>query len=108
MTSGIGGSGPVGPGQGPGPAGEVGEAGAAAEAPGAPEVGQAGAAAEPDAVARLAADLDAGRITPEQALAQLIDGSVAGMPAADAAELRSLLEDLVAADPYLGGLLGGG
>ncbi len=103
MTSvgGPGGSGPIGPG-GPvdGP-----------EGPGAAEGAEATAEATPAAatarVDQLAADLDAGKITPEQAMAALIDESVAGLPPAQQAEVRRLMEDVVAADPYLGGLLGG-
>jgi hypothetical protein len=63
-------------------------------------------AVDTDAVARLAADLDAGRITPEQAMARLVEDSVAGLPPAEQAELRGMMEDLIANDPYLSGILG--
>lgn len=105
-AGGAGGSGPIGPG-GPvdGPDGPEGP-GAARGADAAAESPAAGAAPT-DRVNQLAADLDAGRITPEQAMAALIDESVAGLPPAEQAEVRRLMEDVVAADPYLGGLLGG-
>lgn len=95
------GPGPVGPSKG---AGDV----AAPEGAGASGAIERGDHAEAAAkVDQLAADLDAGRITPEEAMARLIDESLAGLPAAEQAELRALMEDVVAADPYLGGLLGG-
>jgi hypothetical protein len=99
-AGGAGGSGPIGPG-GPvdGPEG----VGPADGAEAAAETSPAAATARVD---QLAADLDAGKITPEQAMAALIDESVAGLPPAEQAEVRRLMEDVVAADPYLGGLLG--
>jgi hypothetical protein len=120
MTSigGVGGpggpSGPGGPGgadrpDGPGAAdgtGAIDEQAPAADAGAAGGV-EGGVAAEGgDPIARMAADLDAGRITPEEAMARLVDQSVAGLPPAEQAEMRSLMEDLIASDPYLGGLLG--
>ncbi|MCL4227844.1 MAG: hypothetical protein KJZ91_25545 [Myxococcales bacterium] len=64
------------------------------------------ATGQTDALAGLAADLDAGRVTPEEAMARLVDDAVAGLPPAEQAELRGMMEDLIASDPYLGGLLG--
>jgi hypothetical protein len=95
------GPGPVGPADGPGDITAPEGAGEAEALQG----GERGEAATK--VDQLAADLDAGRITPEQAMAALIDESLAGLPASEQAELRALMEDVVAADPYLGGLLGG-
>jgi hypothetical protein len=54
----------------------------------------------------LAADLAAGRLTPREAVDRLAD-QIAGahnLDAAERAELRELLADLVANDPYLSGL----
>lgn len=116
MTSGIQGpGGPRGPGglEGPGEVGATGAAGGAVAA----EVERLRAAGEAEAVgdlAAIAAELDAGRITGDEAIARLIAGvgGAAGEPGSvDAAELRALLADLVEADPYLAELarrLGGG
>lgn len=108
MSSGIGGiggpggSGPVDPTKGVDGAADAGavEGADAVETPAAP-----GAT---DPIAQLAADLDAGRITPEQAMARLVDDSVAGLPPSEQAELRGMMEDLIASDPYLSGILGTG
>jgi hypothetical protein len=62
------------------------------------------AAGPSDRAAELAAALDAGQLPPDAALAQLVDDAVAGLPADEAAELRALLADAMAADPYLAGL----
>lgn len=113
MTSGIQGpGGPRGPGGAPGPgdATEVGGAGAAIAA----EVERLRAAGEAGPVgdlAAIAADLDAGTITGDEAIARLIAGVGGAAGDLDAAELRALLADLVEADPYLAELarrLGGG
>lgn len=64
----------------------------------------AGDAAPTDRAAELAAALDAGQLPPDAALAQLVDDAVAGLPADEAAELRALLADALASDPYLAGL----
>src|SRR5262245_51095629 len=111
MTSGISGSGgpggPKGPGATDGPA-DVDEADAV-EA-GAPlEVHAARAAAasgvEASGVDRIAADLDAGRITGREALDRLIDEAVPGeLGAEERAELRQAMADLIAHDPHLAGL----
>lgn len=103
-AGGAGGSGPIGPG-GPvdGPEGPEG----VGPADGADAAAESSPAAATARVDQLAADLDAGKITPEQAMAALIDESVAGLPPAEQAEVRRLMEDVVASDPYLGGLLGG-
>ena len=104
--------GPGGPG-GPGPidptggAGQVDEAGAA-EGAGASGRMEGVGTVDTDAIAQLAADLDAGRITPEQAMSRLVEDSVAGLPTAEQAELRGMMEELIASDPYLSGILGTG
>lgn len=62
----------------------------------------------PAQVDALAAALDAGQITPEQALQQLLDERIsADLAPADRAELRAMLTELAAEDPYLSGLLAG-
>ena len=56
----------------------------------------------------IAADIAAGKMTPQEAVERMVD-EIAGhedLAAADRAELRELLADLVANDPYLSGLLG--
>ena len=60
--------------------------------------------AAPDAVSSLAAAVDAGTITADAAVHQLIERSVAGLPAEQAAELRAAMAELMADDPYLSGL----
>ena len=119
MSSGIqgpgGAGGPTGPGGPGGPAGvdgvddvgDVGDAGDVRDVAGArtDAARGAGAAGGADPVVALAADLDAGRITPEQALARLLDDGLAGdVDPAQRAELEALFADLLANDPYLAGL----
>ena len=87
-----GGAGIDGPG-GPGEAGSV-----------ATSTATSGAAAS-DRAAELAAAVDAGTMTPEQAMSQLIDDAVADLPPDEAAELRALMTDFLGEDPYLTGLL---
>jgi len=56
----------------------------------------------------LAADIAAGRLTPQQAVDRLVD-EIAGTEALDAtqrAELRELMTDLIANDPNLAALVG--
>jgi hypothetical protein len=66
----------------------------------------AGAAdpAAADPMAALAAAVDRGAVAPREALQQLIDASVAGLPADEADELRAEMAELLAEDPYLRGL----
>lgn len=106
-TIGPGGNGPIGPADGGGAVDGVEGPDGAVAADAAEPALEPGAAGDADPLTRLAADLDAGRISPEQAMAELIDGSLAGLPPEEQAEVRRLMEDLVASDPYLGGLLGG-
>ena len=114
----VGGPGGIGGPKGPGgPSGsgaadadgldDAGGVDAAAGAPSARELDAAHAVSSPD-VERLAADLAAGRITPQQAVDHMVDQIANGAPlgAARRAELRELVVDLVANDPYLGGLIG--
>jgi hypothetical protein len=55
----------------------------------------------------LAAEVAAGRLTPREAIDRLVDATAGpGLDATERAELRELLTDLVANDPYLGGLVG--
>jgi hypothetical protein len=56
----------------------------------------------------LAADIAAGRLTPQQAVDRLVD-EIAGTQALDAtqrAELREMMADLIANDPNLAALVG--
>src|SRR5690242_14251585 len=58
-------------------------------------------------VDRLAAEIHAGRLTPKEAVDQLVELTAGpDIGPAERAELRELLTDLVANDPYLGGLIG--
>jgi hypothetical protein len=95
---GIGGpKGPVGP-EGPSEIDDV-----AGDAP----VEQAQGTARASDVEALAAEVAAGRLTQREAIDRLVDATAGpGLGAAERAELRELLTDLVANDPYLGGLVG--
>jgi hypothetical protein len=76
--------------------GEVAEAGEVERAAG------TGRATDIDA---LSAEVAAGRLTPREAIDRLVDATAtADMDATERAELRELLTDLVANDPYLGAL----
>ena len=75
------------------------------ELEGADEVASTEKAGQFDAIA---ADIAAGKMTPQEAVERMVD-EIAGhqdLAASDRAELRELLADLVANDPYLSGLLG--
>lgn len=55
----------------------------------------------------LASDVAAGRLTRDEAIDRLIEATASnGLDVSERAELRELLGDLVANDPYLGGLIG--
>lgn len=72
------------------------------------DVGRADHAAGPGSIDRLAADVAAGRLTPQQAVDRLVD-EIAGTQALDAsqrAELREMMVDLIANDPNLAALVG--
>lgn len=65
-------------------------------------------AAAPGEFEAIAADVAAGKLTAQEAVERMID-EIAGhqdFAAADRAELKELLGDLVANDPYLAGLIG--
>lgn len=71
----------------------------------------AAAGASPTAPAgeleRLSAEVAAGRLTPREAIDQLVEATAgAVLDPAERAELRELLTDLVANDPYFGALAG--
>ena len=104
MTS-IGGPGGVG-----GPKGPTGpdRPDAPGELGGASEV-ERGERAAPGELDRLAADVAAGKLTPREAVDRLVDqlASHGSLGAADRAELRELVSELIANDPYLASLLGG-
>jgi hypothetical protein len=106
--SGIGGPGGVGGPKGPGgPQGPEGpdDVSDAGEVSGPGKAEHAASAGKLDA---LAADLAAGRLTPQQAVDRLVD-EIAGTQTLDAserAELRELMADLIANDPNLAALVG--
>jgi hypothetical protein len=104
---------------GPGGPGGVGGAGgptgpAAPDAPseidevaGEPRVEAAAATARATDIDALAADVAAGRLTPREAIDRLVEATAGpGLAAAERAELRELLRDLIANDPHLCGLIG--
>lgn len=75
------------------------------ELEGADEVASTEKAGQFDAIA---ADIAAGKMTPQEAIERMVD-EIAGhedLASADRAELRELLADLVANDPYLSSLVG--
>jgi hypothetical protein len=105
--SSIGGPGGVGGPKGPGGVGGPDGPDAADEVEGAGEVGGAQGAA-PSEFAGIAADIAAGKLTPQEAVDRMVD-EIAGhqdLGPADRAELKELLADLVANDPYLASLVG--
>jgi hypothetical protein len=54
---------------------------------------------------RLASEVAAGKLTPKEAIDQLVEATATpDLSAAERAELRELLADIVANDPYFGGL----
>src|SRR5687768_13554246 len=99
--TGIGGSGGVGGPKGPDGPDDL-DGPDALEDAAAPD---AAAAASNAVIDQLAAEVAAGRLTPREAVDQLVELTAGpGMDAAERAELRELLTDLVANDPYLGNL----
>lgn len=106
--SGIGGpggiGGPKGPtgSQGPGDVDDVGDVGVESG------IEAATAARAAGGLEAMAAEIAAGRLTPREAVDQLVD-EIAGsdqLGAGERAELRELLTDLVANDPYLQSIVG--
>jgi hypothetical protein len=68
--------------------------------------GAAGAAGAGD-IDALAAEVAAGRLTPHEAIERLVDATAGPeLGPAERAELREMLTELVAHDPYLGALAG--
>jgi hypothetical protein len=91
--------GPSGPDSVSGPASEIEDVGDAGH------VGQASGAGRASDIDALSADVAAGRLTSKEAIDRLVDATATpDMDATERAELRELLSDLVANDPYLGGL----
>lgn len=89
------GPGPIDPNAGPTEIGEVAETPRATATEHAPDI---------DA---LSAEVAAGRLTPREAIDRLVDATAGPeLGPAERAELRELLTDLVANDPYLGALAG--
>ncbi len=72
------------------------------------DAGQLEGAAGPDSTAdidRLAAEVAAGRMTPREAIEHLVDVTATpDLSPAERAELRELMAELVANDPYFAGL----
>jgi hypothetical protein len=93
-------------------AGKVDEAAASAASSAAASVGPASptaSTAPSDPIARIAADLDAGSISPEMAIQRIVDATIDAQlgpdaPAALRDELRAVLEQLLHEDPHLGSL----
>jgi hypothetical protein len=107
--AGIGGPGGIDGPKGPGGVGGIDDVdgGDAIDGADAAAAATAATAAEDAAIAALAAELRAGTITPEAALDRILDQTVsADLDPAERAELREMIADLVASDPYLTGLLG--
>jgi len=100
----IGGPGGIGGSKGPsGPDGASEIDDVAGDAP----VEHARAATHSSDVDALAAEVAAGRLTPNEAIDRLVEATAGpGLDPTERAELRELLADLVANDPYLGGLIG--
>jgi hypothetical protein len=72
------------------------------------DVAPTDSAASTGSIDKLAADIAAGRLTPQQAVDRLVD-EIAGTQALDAsqrAELREMMADLIANDPNLAALVG--
>jgi hypothetical protein len=92
--------GPMGP-QGPGGPSEL------DDVTGDTPVEQAQATAPTSDVEALAAEVAAGRLTQQEAIDRLVEATAGpGLDAAERAELRALVSDLVTNDPYLGDLAG--
>jgi hypothetical protein len=77
-------------------------AGAAADAAAPTSTGVGGIDVRP-----IADEIAAGRLTPREAIDRLVDATAGpGLGAAERAELRALLTDVIANDPVLGALVG--
>lgn len=110
----IGGPGGIGGPKGPGPTDDVDLSQDVAEvdagsikAEGGGAVAQTHGASAAGAIDALAADIAAGRLTPREAIDRLVEATAGpDLGAAERAELRELLTDLIANDPHLGSLAG--
>ena len=103
--TGIGGPGGVGGPKGPsGPTGPEGPDGPDDVA----DVADVGSAAPTTNLDALAADIAAGKLTPQQAVDKLVDeiAGTKGLDASERAELEELMSDLIANDPQLAALVG--
>ena len=105
--TGIGGPGGIGGPKGPGPvdgAPEIDDASAIDDVGDVERAAGTGRAADIDA---LSAQVAAGQLTAREAIDRLVDAAATpDMDATERAELREMLTDLVANDPYLGALAG--
>ena len=70
------------------------------------DVDQAPGAAEAKGLDAAMAQLRAGQLTPREAIDRMVDEAGAGLGQTERAELRELIVDLVANDPYLSSLAG--
>lgn len=73
-----------------------------------PEASAPGTRAQAVDIDRLVADLRAGKLTPREAVNQLVAqvADAETLPVAERAELRELMTDLLANDPHLAALIG--
>lgn len=72
---------------------------------GAQEAGAADAVSDTSDIDALAAEVAAGRLTPKEAIDRLVESTATpDLSATERAELREMLADLVANDPYFAGL----
>lgn len=106
--TGIGGPGGIGGPKGPGgPSGPDGPEGP--DGPDGPDdVADVGSTAPASNLDALAADIAAGKLTPQQAVDRLVDeiAGSKGLDASERAELKELMSDLIANDPNLAALVG--
>ena len=101
--------GPKGPGgpEGPSESSEISHTSHTHDVVGEAPIEQAQGAGPANDIEALAAEVAAGRLTPREAVDRLVDATAGpGLDAAERAELRELLTDLVANDPHLGALIG--
>ena len=70
------------------------------------EIAEAPAAGETKGLDAAMAQLRAGQLTPREAIDRMVDEAGAGLGQTERAELRELIVDLVANDPYLSSLVG--
>jgi len=106
--SSVGGPGGIRGPKGPDGPGAIGGPDEASELDAPAEVDRGTATGAPSELDRIAADVAAGKLTARDAVERMVD-QMAGsehLAPTDRAELRELLAELVANDPYLSGLLG--